>query len=109
MSTTKLASQAPERSLDQRIDALARANEVRVSRAELKRALKRGDVDIKEVLAAPPAFLLTAKVLDVLLAVPGCGRVKSARYLQTCRIAQSKTVGGLSERQRAELVDELKR
>ena len=31
-------------------------------------------------------------------------RVKAARFLNTCRISQSKTVGGLSDRQRAELI-----
>ena len=40
----------------------------------------------------------------MLMAVPKFGRVKAARFLNTCRISQSKTVGGLSERQRAELI-----
>jgi hypothetical protein len=43
-------------------------------------------------------------VFDILMAVPKFGRVKAARFLNQCRISQSKTVGGLSERQRAELV-----
>ena len=41
----------------------------------------------------------------VLMAVPKFGRVKAARLLNQCRISQSKTVGGLSERQRTELVE----
>jgi hypothetical protein len=44
-------------------------------------------------------------VFDMLMAVPKFGRVKAARLLNQCRISQSKTVGGLSERQRAELVN----
>ena len=39
------------------------------------------------------------------MAVPKFGRVKAARFLNTCRISQSKTVGGLSDRQRTELID----
>jgi hypothetical protein len=35
--------------------------------------------------------------------------VKAARFLNQCRVSQSKTVGGLSERQRAELVGLLRR
>ena len=31
-------------------------------------------------------------------------RVKATRFLNQCRISQSKTVGGLSDRQRTELV-----
>ena len=59
---------------------------------------------IRDVLAAPPDFLLTAKVVDLLMAAPKCGRVKSAKIMEQCRISPSKTVGGLSERQRAELL-----
>jgi len=95
---------APERSLDQRMDALSRANQVRSRRAALKADLKRGDASIRDVLAAPPDFLLTAKVVDLLMAAPKCGRVKSARIMEQCRISPSKTIGGLSERQRAELL-----
>jgi hypothetical protein len=40
----------PERSLDQRIDALSRANEVRALRAQLKRDLKAGRVSIGALL-----------------------------------------------------------
>ena len=47
---------------------------------------------------------MTAKVFDMLLAVPKYGRVKTNRILNQCRISPSKTIGGLSERQRAELV-----
>jgi hypothetical protein len=105
MSTApKLASQTPARSLDQRMDALQRANEIRIKRAQLKRDLKSGSVSIERVLTDPPEWLLTAKVFDVLLAVPKCGRVRATRWLTQCRISTSKTVGGLSERQRTELV-----
>jgi hypothetical protein len=64
---------------------------------------------ISALLSDPPEWVLTAKVFDLLLAVPKCGRVKAGRLLTTCRISQSKTVGGLSERQRAELVALLRR
>jgi hypothetical protein len=110
MSTAqKLASQTPERSLDQRMEALQRANVIRIARAQLKRDLKSGAASISALLSDPPEWVLTAKVFDLLLAVPKCGRVKAGRLLTTCRISQSKTVGGLSERQRAELVALLRR
>jgi hypothetical protein len=105
MSTSaKQFNTAPERSLDQRMDALGKANEVRSRRAALKADLKRGAVDISDVLAAPPDYLLTAKVADLLMAAPKCGRVKSAKILEQCRVSSSKTIGGLSERQRGELL-----
>jgi hypothetical protein len=102
--SSKTQTQAPERSLDQRMEALKRANDIRVRRARLKRDLKEGSGRIEEILANPPEYVETAKVFDILMAVPKFGRVKAARFLNTCRISQSKTVGGLSERQRTELV-----
>jgi hypothetical protein len=86
------------------MDALRRANEIRVRRAQLKKDLKDGRVRVEEVLSRPPDYVETAKVLDILMAVPKFGRVKAARFLNQCRISQSKTVGGLSERQRTELI-----
>ncbi len=105
MVTTKSHAQAPARSLDQRMEALQRANDVRVRRAQLKRDLKAGNESIESILLDPPEWVETAKVFDMLMAVPKFGRVKAARLLNQCRISQSKTVGGLSERQRTELVE----
>ena len=100
---------APERSLVQRMEALQRANEIRTKRAQLKRDLKAGRSSIHQLLLSPPDFVETAKVVDMLLAVPKYGRVKVDKILRTCKISPSKTVGGLSERQRNELVGYLRR
>ena len=75
----------------------------------LKRDLKAGRQPIHELLLDPPEYLETAKVFDLLLAVPKYGRVKVNKILTTCRISPSKTIGGMSERQRAELVELLRR
>ena len=104
VSAAKTQAHAPLRSLDQRMEALKRANDIRVKRAQLKKDLKDGRISIEEILRDPPEYVSTAKVFDMLMAVPKFGRVKAARFLNTCRISQSKTVGGLSERQRAELI-----
>src|SRR5438270_14097842 len=103
------AGPAPERSLTQRMDALKRANDIRTRRASLKRDLKAGRVHIHGLLLDPPEYLETAKVFDLLLAVPKYGRVKVNRILTQCRISPSKTIGGLSQRQRAELVTLMRR
>ena len=86
------------------MDALQRANEIRTRRAQLKKDLKAGRVSIHTLLLEPPEYVETAKVFDMLLAVPKYGRVKANKILQHCRISPSKTIGGLSERQRTELV-----
>ncbi len=100
---------APERSLNQRMDALARANLIRTERAQLKRDLKAGRLSIHTLLLKPPEYVETAKVFDMMLAVPKYGRVKVNKILTNCRISPSKTIGGLSERQRSELVSLLRR
>ena len=89
--------------------ALKAANEIRTRRARLKKDLKAGKVKIDVLLMDPPEYLGSAKVFDLMLAVPKYGRVKVNRVLNQCRISPSKTIGGLSVRQRAELVALLRR
>ena len=91
------------------MEALQRANQIRSDRAQLKRDLKSGRMSIVELLSGPPEYLLTAKVFDMIVAVPKFGRVKANRVLTQCRISPSKTIGGLTDRQRAELVELLRR
>jgi hypothetical protein len=100
---------APARSLDQRMEALKRANDIRTARAKLKKDLKANRASIQTILLDPPEYVQTAKVFDMLLAVPKYGRVKTNRILNQCRISPSKTIGGLSERQRTELISQLRR
>ena len=96
-------SPTPERSLTQRLDALERANTIRTKRSVLKRDIKAGRVSVIALLADPPEFIETMKVYDLLLAVPMVATVKANQIVTRCRISPSKTVGGLSVRQRAEL------
>ena len=104
-----LRHETPTRSASQRHTALARANVIRVKRAGLKRDLKSGEKLLADVLLRPTEWVLTAKVYDLMLCVPGVGGVKAAKMLQHCRVSGSKTVGGLSDRQRTELVALLRR
>jgi len=115
---------APERSLEQRVDALARANAIRSARAELKRRLKR-DTTLKLALQAldgldeelelirvdgapPPAnYLHSMKAYDLLIALPGFGRVKANKVLARNAVSPSKTLAGLSTRQRLMIRAEL--
>ena len=108
-TTSPQRAAAPERSLVQRMDALKRANDIRSRRAQLKRDLKAGRTSINDLLLRPPGNLETAMGFDMMLAVPKYGRVKVDKVLKQCRISPSKTIGGLSERQRSELVTLLRR
>ena len=100
--------QTPERTVQQRLEALQRANLIRTQRAQLKDSLKNGEVSINDVLREPPEFLYTAKVFDILMAVPKFGLVRANKVMEHCRVSPSKTVVGLTPRQRRELLDQLK-
>jgi hypothetical protein len=99
----------PERDLDQRMDALRAANEVRALRAQLKRDLKAGRVSIGPLLLDPPHTSRPRRSLRGCSPSPKYGRVKATKILQSCQISPRKTFGGLSERQRAELTERLHR
>jgi hypothetical protein len=93
---------------EKRLWSLGRANQIRTARATLKKELASGRVRIEDVLAQPPVSATTAKVSDLLLAVPGFGPVRTARSLARCQIPYGKTARGLSERQRGALIELLR-
>jgi hypothetical protein len=92
------------RTLEQRREALVRANKMRVARAGVKHALKDGTRTASGVLAGCEPELENWKVRELLLAVPGWGERAANRALTQCRVSYTKTCGGLSVRQRAELL-----
>jgi len=89
---------------EQRRRALQQANQVRSERARLKKDLATGNVGLAE-LARPPACARTARVRDLLVALPKIGSVKAGRILTRCGIADTKTLAGLTDRQRAALTN----
>ena len=105
----RFSSVASTRSPESRMTALRRANQVRGLRAKLKQDLREGTVLLEQILATGADYLATAEVSDLLVAVPKVGPVKAAHLLNLAHISPSKTVGGLSERQRARLIELLSR
>ena len=99
-----MTTHAPPRTEEQRMAALRYANEIRLKRAALKRELKEGSVSAIAVILQPPPYVLTMRVVDLLVASPKLGKVKAHRLISYCRISPSKTLGGMSTRQRQELI-----
>ncbi|NLG66424.1 MAG: hypothetical protein GX536_01780 [Actinobacteria bacterium] len=100
-------AQTPARTQQQRLEALARANAVRTLRSQLKDRLKRGEERLEDILLAPPEYVHSANVLELLMALPQVGPVRAGRILEACRVSASKTVIGLTPRQRTELLNHL--
>ena len=97
----------PPRSSAQRLEALLRANEIRSTRARIKQLLRTGEVGICSLLADPPDYLHSAKVENLLLALPHYGPARTRKILGHCQISPAKTVIGLTPRQRRALLDHL--
>jgi hypothetical protein len=94
---------------ERRMSALRQANHVRGLRAKLKQDLRADAVRLEQILAAGADYLATAEVFDLLVAVPQIGPVKAGHLLTIARISPCKTVGTLSGRQRARLIELLSR
>jgi hypothetical protein len=84
------AMSVPDRSLQQRMEALQNANEIRTYRANLKRDIKAGRADVVNLLINPPDEIETMHIFDLMMAVPKLGRVKVNKVLSKCRISPSK-------------------
>lgn len=78
-----------------------------MQRAALKAQLKRGELSLVTLINDPPQYLASARVAELLRALPTYGRVKVARLLERCEVSPRKTIAGLNERQRSELIQAL--
>lgn len=65
----------------QRNVALARANQVRTARRRMREQTKAGDLDLGDVLLAPPDVLDTMSVGDVIQWAPGIGEWRMQRLV----------------------------
>jgi hypothetical protein len=90
---------------EQRTAALEKAAAARRSRAELKLRLKSSGADLQEVLKSGETdeAIGKMKVLAVLEAMPGVGKIKAARLMEKLEISPSRRVRGLGVKQREAL------
>jgi hypothetical protein len=92
---------------NQQRDALARANAVRAARANLKRGVFDGRVDVRSIIEEPPPDALQMSVMSLLCARRYWSEKRSRRLLARTMIPPHRTLAALTERQRAALVGEL--
>jgi hypothetical protein len=98
MTATAMMAPAP-----QHMQALARANEVRLARAELKRQVAVGEVSAAEVVLASPWEAESMTVSDLLLSQCRWGNQRCRKLLAQVPMSETMTVGAMTERQRAAL------
>ena len=87
----------------QHMRALERANEVRLARAELKRRVAFGRIDVVEVIVYCPWEAHSMAVADLLTSQRRWGQTRCRRFLAQIPMSEKKTVGSMTERQRQTL------
>lgn len=91
---------APTAARPQHLRALARANEVRLARAELKRRIGDGELTVAAVVLDAPWEAGTMTVSDLLMSQRRWGRTRCRKLLQGIPMSETKTVGSMTDRQR---------
>ena len=87
----------------QHMRALARANQVRLARAELKRRVAADEVDVADVILRCPWEATSMAVGDLLMSQRRWGQTRCRRFLSQIPMSEKKTVGSMTERQRQTL------
>jgi hypothetical protein len=97
----------PQLTPEQRQAALAKAAEARKARAEIKEKLKMGSLTLKELMeqATGDEIVGKMKVLAVLEALPGVGKVKARRTMEEIGISETRRIRGLGEQQKKSLLE----
>ena len=99
--------QPPALTPEQRQAALEKAARVRRERAEVKEKLKLGSLSLAELLkkAENDETVGKMKVVSVLESLPGLGKVKARRLMETVGISESRRLQGLGAKQREALLE----
>lgn len=101
-SATPSAIQMP-----QHMQALKRANDVRLARAALKRSIARGEVDVAEVIRECPWETESMSLTELLTSQRRWGRTRARKFLQGLALNENKRLATLTSRQRTLLLSEL--
>ena len=102
MQTATVSQQEPQRQA-----ALARANQIRLARAQLKRRIAGGDISAAHLILDSPLEASSWAVWDVLISQRRWGTTKCRKFLSSNGISETKQLGQLTERQRRVLADQL--
>ncbi|MBW3608108.1 MAG: hypothetical protein KY463_07090 [Actinobacteria bacterium] len=87
----------------QHMQALQRANQVRLARAELKRNVGLGALPVAEVILACPWEAASMTIAELLASQRRWGTTRASKFLADIGLPESKTVGSMTERQRGVL------
>ena len=89
------------------MQALERANDVRLARAELKRRVAIGEITAADVILDAPWEAESMTVSDLLTSQRRWGHTRCRKFLQCVPMSENKTVGSMTDRQRHALAQML--
>ncbi|MGI8633483.1 MAG: hypothetical protein ACR2NA_13195 [Solirubrobacterales bacterium] len=95
-------------SVPQHLSALARANRVRLARAELKRRIADGNVQAAAVVEDCPWEAETMTFGELLLSQRSWGTKRSRKLAQALAISENKKLEALTARQRTMVAEALR-
>lgn len=91
----------------QHMQALERANRVRLARAELKRSIARGEVEASEIVRECPWETESMTLAELLTSQRRWGRTRARKLLLSLSLNENKRLGTLTSRQRLMLASAL--
>ncbi len=99
----------PQLSPEERQAALEKAKIARIKRAEVREQLKNGELSLEQVLDMKDDPVVgRMKVSTLIETLPGYGKAKAEKIMEELKIAESRRLKGLGERQEAALLERLK-
>ena len=99
----------PTLSAEERKAALEKAKAARIKRAQVRDDLKSGKLSLEKLLAMKDDPVVgRMKVSTLIETLPGYGKAKAENIMKDLRIAESRRLRGLGERQEAALLERLK-
>lgn len=98
----------PKLTQEERKEALEKAKAARIKRAEIRDELKAGKLTLAQVLEMKDDPVVgRMKVSTLIETLPGYGKAKAEKIMSELRIAESRRLRGLGERQQAALLERL--
>src|SRR3954453_8162266 len=91
----------------QHMRALARANRVRLARADLKRQVADGEASVAQIVLDCPWEAESMPIADLLMSQHRWGHSRCRRFLTSISMTETKTIGSMTEPQRNELAARL--
>ena len=100
----------PNLSQEERAKALAKAQQMRSKRTELRNRLKSGEITVEDVLKDIDNEVVSRMRVKYLLeSLPQVGKVTAVKIMEEVGIDEARRVQGLGTRQMADLLERLKK